>query len=318
MAIFDVNTLGTATNLIVFNDETLDPYFRVTRRYPTKRELEEYETLLPESLGINDYESFIGKSLFLIDGKLLPNTEFTFHQGRERIRKLSSIVTEQADPLSDNGYVPYKWTENVPKMLMVKVLYVDMEENTKQGYVQPFSLLCKVKYPIITSQTSKSVTLTPGTFASSGGFQVPMRVPLQITAGPTNSASKYPVTYPVIWGASATSQASGSGTNAGDFFAYPVIQIQGPIQTPRVTNNTTGQYIELAVNLPSPSDSAFISYNQSGVNITALGQNVYGKLTSGSTQWVVVPGANTFTLTGSSVGTGAQATVTFFDSWPLS
>lgn len=297
MAIFDNFTIGTPSNFISFNDENTDPYFRVTRRYPTRRELREFDIALPESSGIADYQTFIGKEYMIFEGKMYPNSETTFHSGRETIRKLASLTVEQNDPNSDYGYVPFKWTENVLKQLMIKIEYVDMQESTAQGLIQPFRLLCKVKYPAITSQSTKTIVLTADTMVGGGAV--------------------YPMTYPAIFG-SSTNSANGTLTNSGDMDAYPTITINGPINHPRITNVTTGEYIELGVNLPTSSDTATLNYDADSVSVIALNANAYALLTSGSTLFKIKPGANALTLSGTSISTGAAVNVSCLDTWPLS
>lgn len=318
MAVYDISTLGVSDNYVTFNDDSSSPYFRIIKRYPTRRELREYDIAIPENTGAADWQSFIGKEYFIIDGILIPSNDNEFYQGRRLLRKVASLTLEQADTLSDNGYVPYKWTEDIPVQQMVKVMYVDMQESVRQGIVQPFRLLCKTKYPIITAQTPKTATITIGSVNTLGGFGVPFLIPLSIPSTSGGAAgSTFPVTYPVMWG-SSKSTGSASITNAGDIAAYPSISIIGPISRPKITNVTTGEYIEFDTNLPTSSDGIAIQYDADSISMTRNGANIYGSLTAGSSLFRLRPGINTFTLTGTSVGTGASAAVTASDAWPIS
>ena len=317
MAIFDTFYIGTQDNRVVFNDENTDPYMRVVRRYPTRREVREFDIPLPESLGIADFETLIGKTYMVIEGKMYPNEESSFHTGRETLRKLASLTVQQDDANSDSGYVPMVWSENIDKQLNIKIVYVDMQESTKQGIIQPFRLLCKVKYPVIFASTPKSGIVSIGSASANfGGAYIPSVIPMQI-GGQESSGSVLPFTLPAVLGATV-----GAGTieleNTGDLPTWPTITINGPVNKPRLTNISTGQFIELNVNLTSTSDSAIISYDQDSINVTALNQNAYGLMTAGSSLFKVKPGVNAFTLTGSSVGTGAKATVTFQSAYSLS
>lgn len=151
---------------------------------------------------------------------------------------------------------------------------------------------------MITSQDVKSVDLRLNTTVPGGGVA-------------------FPVQFPVMFGANSfTGQTS--ATNDGDIGAWPTIVIYGPIQRPRITNVTTGQSIELDVNLATGSDTCIISYDQDSLEISASNVNKYGKLTTDSTLFKIEPGQNDFTLTGQSIGSGAYATISFRDSWPIS
>lgn len=298
MSIYDSSTIGTAGNLIRFNDDSGTPYFRMRSRTPSRRELREFEAVLPEGSGVNDTTSFIGKMYMVLEGTMYPDDENGFHEGRETLRKLASLEVSQDDTDSDVGYVPYKWDENVGKQLFLKVMYADMSENTRFGIKQPFRLLCKIKYPVITSQDSKSVDLRLVDTVPGGG-------------------AAFPVQFPVMFGASS-SQGQGSLTNDGDIGAWPSMVIYGPIQRPKITNVTTGQSIELDVNLASGSDTCIVNYDQDSLEISASNVNKYGKLTTDSVLFKIEPGQNDLTLTGQSIGSGAYATVSFNDSWPIS
>lgn len=316
MSIYDASTLGTPDNYIIFNDDSTTPYFRMRQRTPSRRELREFESVLPEGSGINDTTSYIGKMYMVLEGTMYPDDEETFHEGREMLRKLASLEVSQSDANSDQGYVLYKWDENVAKQLPLKVLYVDMSENTRFGLKQPFRLLCKIKYPVIYSQLVKGTTLGINSISQLGGVQIPAQVPLSIPSA-SGGTTYFPFTFPVIFGGSR-SQGNTSASNDGDIETWPTITINGPISKPKITNRTTGEYIELDVNLSSSSNNIIINYDQDDLSVTADGQNVYGKLTTGSSLFKIVPGSNDITLTGATMGVGAQAHISWRDSWPIS
>lgn len=316
MSIYDSSTIGTSLNQIIFNDDSISPYFRMRSRVPTRRELKEFEMALPEGSGISDTASYIGKMYMILEGTMYPDDEVEFHEGREMLRKLASLEVSQRDANSDYGYVPYRWTENVQKELMLKVLYVDMQENTKLGLKQPFRLLCKVKYPVAYSTIFKSVNLGNQSSVQLGGAQIPALIPLSIpsTSGGTTF---FPLAFPVVLGGTSSEGYSGA-TNEGDIETWPTIVINGPVARPKITNRTTGESIELEVNLTSTGESCIITYDQDSVSIEANGQNVYGKLTSQSKLFKLKPGLNDLIFTGASVGVGANASVSFRDAWPIS
>ena len=252
----------------------------------------------------------------VLEGKLYPDNEQQFASGREALNKLASLEIEQADSSSDQGYVPYVYTEGIQKQIALKALYVDMPESTRQGIVQPFKIVCKIKYPVAHSTQAKTATLNTVNVTPIGGTVIPTLVPM--TIGPTGTTgTTLPVKLPVALGASATTGGA-TATNAGSLSSFPTIQVYGPVNRPRITNVTTGEYIEWNTTLGT-SDSITATYNQENISMTGVGgANIYGLLTSGSTLFRVRPGINNFTLTGSSLGVGAYATVNFLDSYPIS
>lgn len=319
--IYDTATLGTPNNYITFNNFQVSPVYRATKRQPTRRELREFDAPLPEGAGIADFQSFIGKEYFVIEGIMYPGSdENSFYRGREALRKVASLEVAQDDGFSDAGYVPYKWDDGgIAKQQMVKVLHAEMSETTRQGIVQPFRLLCKVKYPVITGQLPVTATMNSAgaSTATAGGAVVPATIPMAIGRTGT-SGTQYPVTYPLIYGASAA-VGGGTVTNVGDLPAWPTMVIYGPVNKPRITNTTTGEYLEFDYNLSSASDSIILTYDQDSLSFTGPGGvNIYGKKTTGSTPFRVKSGINNFSLTGSSLGTGSYATLSFYPTWPVS
>lgn len=302
MPIYDLSTLGTPDNKITFNDfdyqHQQGVLFRIQRRQPTRREIREFDIPIPENSGVADYQTFIGKSFLIIEGTMYPDDETFFDRGRDLLRSVASLTNQQEDAFSDSGYVPYTWHESGGKRTQfVKVMYVDIPEQAAAGIVQPFRLLCKVKYPAIYGE-SVSTTVGGATEVAGGGVA-------------------YPVQYPIMYNATAF-QSAGTLNNDGRLAAYPSITIVGPINKPRLTYHPSGKFIEVDVNLAA-TDTLHINYDQdSAPTIELNGNNVYSKLTAASTFFKVKPGAARFTLTGTSVTSGMRATVAINPAWPVS
>ncbi len=302
MAIYDPSSLGVAGNVIVFNDDGagIDPVYMVHRRRPNNRDIRNFDSPLPGDNGISDFQTLLGRTDYILEGKMYPSNESKYEEGRRKLRKVADVRTTQLDPASDRGYVPYVWSEtDGNKMIQMKILFVDMPEDVRQGIVQPFRLFCKVKYPVIQSATLK--------VASTGN-----------QPGVITGFVGYPLQYPVLLGKNfyaITSQA----TNIGDVDAWPEsIIIVGPVNKPRFTNLTTGEFIEVDVNLATNSDQLIITYDQENSSIEANGVSVLNKLSSDSDLFKIVTGNNSFQLTGTSMGAGAEGIISFYDAWPLS
>lgn len=306
MAIYDISKLGTANSLVYFNDYTgvydnSGNVFRVKNRAPQKRQIRELDLPIPFESGISDFETLIGQTAYVIDGTLYPSSDGTSEAGIRALRKVASLDIAQADVLSDDGYVPYVWTESTSnKQVFLKVLYVQLVESTRTGLIQDFRLICKIKDPTIFSEDLEEANTQQANFGAATGTAIFSHV------------------FPLIFGAS-TSTVSIDAVNLGDAPAYPVsIQIHGPVNSPKITNTSTGEYIETTVNLALAGNTLAISYDKDSLRVELDGISVINQVTAASTFWKLQPGDNVISLSGSSVGTGAYATVSYYSAWPLS
>ena len=300
MSIYDSSYLGTTTNRVDFNGTTF-PIFRVVSRRPQQRQTRELDIPIPFESGISDFETLVGRTMYVIEGVMYPGGESEYDAGLAKLRKLASLEVSQEDVLSDEGYVPYVFTEfERDKQIYMKVLYVDIPENTRKGLVQPFRLICKVKDPTIYAATSSQADTGEADFTTASGTAL------------------YSFAYPIIYGAS-TSSVTVDANNIGDLPVYPVgITITGPVNSPKVTNGATGEYIEVGVNLATSSNSLVIAYDKDSLVVERDGVSVLNSVTSASTYFKIQPGSNEISLTGSSISDTARAVVSFRSGWPLS
>jgi hypothetical protein len=300
MSIYDSSQIGTSSNQIIFNQNTVFPVFRVISRRPQQRQIRDLDIPVPFENGISDFETLIGKSAYVIQGVMYPGGESEYDAGLVKLRKLASLDISQADVLSDEGYVPYQFSEfERDKIIYMKVLYVDIPEDTRKGLVQPFTLVCKIKDPVIYGATLKQADTSNADFTTATGTAI------------------YPFSYPIVLGAS-TASVSVDANNIGDLPVYPVsINIHGPVNVPKITNTTTGEYIEVDVNLGSTSNELVIAYDKDSLTVELDGVSVLNKVSATSTYFKVPPGSNIFQLTGSSISSSAYATVSYRDGWSL-
>lgn len=300
MSIYLESSLGTDTNQIAFNNHTASPVYRIQTRQPQRRSIRELDIPIPFESGISDFETLIGQTVYVIEGTMYPGSEYEHDAGLAKLRKIASLELQQEDILSDDGYVPYQWAEfSGDKILYVKVLYVQIIESTRQGLVQPFRLICKVKDPTIFGSELKT--------ASTG----------RATPSTSTGTALYSFAYPIIYGASTYSVTS-DASNLGDLPSYPIaINVTGPVNTPKITNLTTGEYIQVAINLGTGEVLA-IAYDKDSLVVTKQGVSCLNQVSSDSTYFKLQPGSNPIQLTGSSISDGAVCTVTFRDAYPLS
>lgn len=299
MSIYSVATLGTSSNKITFNDYSSNPVYRIKTRAPQQFQVREDDIPIPFESGISDFKTLIGKTLYILQGTMYPRDETSYDAGLAALRKACYLDTLQSDIESDLGYVPYTWADAAEsKTIFVKPIYVKLVEDTRQGFVQPFVIYCKVKDPMIYGAALKQANT--GAASTTGG-----------------GSAKYPFTYPVLYGATTYSVTT-IATNIGNVPVYPTtIEVYGPITNPKITNQYTGQYMQVNVTLSSGSDYLNVQYDKDTYSATLNGNSVLNNIASGSTPFKIQPGSNPITLDGTSVGTGAYAIVSFRDGYAL-
>lgn len=301
MSIYGLATLGESDNQISFNDFTLDPVFRALARSASKFQIRQQDLPVPFESGSSDFLTLLGDVSYIIQGKMYPASENSYDAGLIKLRTVASLDINQDDILSDSGYVPYIWQDfSNQKQIFMKPIYVEISETTKQGFVQPFMIVAKIKDPTIYQADLQTASTGAADFSTSTG------------------AAVYPFTYPIVYGANIFS-VTAVAENIGTIPVYPVsVTVNGPVTNPVITNNATGEYIEVDVTLTSDTDQLNITYDKDTLDINLNGTGVISKLQSGSTLFKIQPGSNTITLSGQSVGTGAVAVLTFYSGWPLS
>lgn len=308
MSIFTRATLGYDDNQIVFNDTTTDPYYRAEARAPVRFDVRSQDIPIPFESGIADYNTLIGQTLYVIQGTMYPRSQDTYDSGLNKLRDVANLDVNQNDInqgtlFSNDGYVPYLWGDaggSLTKQLFVKPLYVVASESTRQGYVVPFKLYCKVKDPTIyggTLQVASTAASTPG--------------------GTQAGSAVYSFTYPIVYGATYYT-VSATATNDGTISVYPQsIDIYGPVTDPIVTNNKTGEFIKVTASLASSSDHLQIQYSKDYLAVTLNGVNYMRYVSTDSTYFKLKPGGNSISLTGSSISSGAYATVNYYSGYSL-
>lgn len=301
MAIYDIGYLGTTANRITFNSYGTTPLYRLISRAPQRRQVRELDIPVPYEMGVSDWETLLGQYAYTIDGIMYPGSESEYDSGIRSLRKVASLELAQDDNLSDDGYVPYIWTDfSGQKQVFVKVMYVQIIEDTRKGLVQPFRFICKIKDPTIYGVTTKTADTSSSDPTTSSGTAI------------------HPFSYPIIYGAS-TYSVSSEANNAGDIPVYPVsIVVRGPVNSPKITNVTTGEFIQVNTNLASTSNFLRINYDKDSLSVEKDGVSVLDDVTEESTFFKIQTGGNDLQLTGSSIGSGSYLQLSYRDGFPLS
>lgn len=307
MSVYTRATLGYSDNQLVFNDDTTDPYFRVTTRVPQKYQIRQQDIPIPFESGVADFSTYIGETVYLIEGVMYPHSESTYDTGLNALRNVANLDLNQTDTnigtvFTNDGYVPYVWGDALgalTKQLFVKPLYVLAAESIKYGFVTPFKLFCKVKDPTIYSGSLVTASTVAGNPTS------------------TTGSAAYPFQYPIAYGATYYS-VSATATNNGTVPTYPQsIDIYGPVTNPKITNGKTGEFIQVNVTLNSSTDHLQIVYAKDYLGVTLNGVNNLQNVTSDSTYFLIHPGGNGISLTGSSISSGSYATVSYYSGYSL-
>ena len=109
--------------------------------------------------------------------------------------------------------------------------------------------------------------------------------------------------------------ASKTITNDGNWSAYPVIYIDGPIEDPILVNTTTGEVLDFTGITIASGDTYIIDcrYGRKTVK-NAAGTNKIVDLTAASdlATFHLEPGDNAFTLEGTSTDANTQVTINFY------
>jgi len=301
MAIYDAGYIGTTANRVTLNDFTQTPIYRLISRAPQRRQVRELDIPVPFEMGVSDWETLLGQYAYTLDGIMYPGSESEYDSGLRALRKVASLEIAQDDNLSDNGYVPYVWTDySGQKQVFLKVMYVQIVEDTRKGLVQPFRFICKIKDPTIYGITTKVADTSSSDPTTSSG------------------TAEFPFQYPVIYGAS-TYSVSSNALNNGDLPTCPVaITVRGPVNKPKISNTTTGEYIEVDVNLASTSNFLRIAYDKDSLSVEVDGVSKLNEVSEGSTYFKIQPGGNDISLTGTSIGSGGYVQLSYRDAFPLS
>lgn len=125
------------------------------------------------------------------------------------------------------------------------------------------------------------------------------------------AVATFPMTFPVTFLAYS---ASGTITYAGTWDEYPTIVITGPIKTPSITNQTTGQKIALNTTIPSGmSVTITLNYDTKLVE-RSDGLNLVGTVSSDSdlAGFHLTEGVNTLVVEGDNASSATTFTLTYY------
>ena len=127
---------------------------------------------------------------------------------------------------------------------------------------------------------------------------------------PVSGGITFPFDFPESFGAS--SGGSATLTNAGTLATPPTIVFHGPMQNPRLSNDTTGQTMELTYTL-NEGDQITVNM-QARTMIQGTNTNRMSTKTTTSRFWELAPGANVLSFAATSFDAG-YVVITFRDAY---
>lgn len=206
----------------------------------------------------------------------------------QALRDVARAFLQQAIPVgSDSSLATLRWDEPVPVQLGVR----------RSGRIaETYTTLTDAVFsvPLIAPDPRKYSTvlhtLTAVQGASAAGLAPPLTPPLTLPAG--------------------TPPMAVSCTNAGSFETRPVVTVGGPISSPAVVNQSTGQSISFTGMVLAATDVLSVDLNARQATLNG----VYRPADTASSWWVMPPGTTTVRVTGTAT-TGAQMTVAWRDAW---
>jgi hypothetical protein len=296
-------TYGSSTNFVTFNDESADYVIKASRRTATRRDLRDFDMPIPDEAGITDFQTLIGKTHYMIEGRVYSETDEGRYTGIDKLRSVFNPMVAQEDAESDYGYLPMKWTENEARQLMMKPLYVDIDESRKSAFKPTFRALMKIKYPVITTQASVQTNFAPTSYGTSDGVEIPA------------AGLSIPSTG-ISMGQNSGATGSGLLVNRGNYPAWPVIKFTGPVTNPLISDGTN--YIQVNTSIDE-GEEINVLYDQDTLEILKSdGTNLTQYLDSGSTLFKVMPGSTQFTFSAQTMNSPADCQITIFSTWALS
>lgn len=119
----------------------------------------------------------------------------------------------------------------------------------------------------------------------------------------------YPISYPLVYGVAAT-PSNATCTNNGNEATDSIIEFAGPILTPRLISSTLGSALEFNLDLPA-GQTLTVDTDRGTVQLNGTTDRLYTRsnFSVPVEYFKLLPGDNDLTLTGATIGTGAQVQV---------
>jgi len=203
--------------------------------------------------GIADFSSILGKGLLKIRVAIYAESTAKLNLMVYNLKEAFNPRLTQENSNSDEGYLPFQWTDVVDTdtfnlQVYAKPVEIPKVVRTEKGSGTIVEITCKIKEPKKVGQATKTIVLT-------------------------------------------AAAATGVTGNSGDMPAYPVITITGPTAAnPKILYNETGEYIQIDTTILT---GHVVIIDCKKATITDNGTNIYGYKHAGSTFFDIKSGTVT-------------------------
>lgn len=189
--------------------------------------------------------------------------------------------------------LPFVFTTMTGADFYTDVYFINMQMDIVATKYAPFQLTLLAPDPYFYRVGSGSGTTDPtGWFTDTlyriigGGYVTPYELPVDWAPGSTPTVIN----------------------NTNDIDVYPQIILEGAFTNPRITNETTGEYIEITATTTSTDTIIIDMYART---VTLNGGSILGSLLIGSSFWSLEPGSNSIALTTDSGSDEDEATIRY-------
>lgn len=281
---FTIQSKAHPERIVTFNDHST-PNFIALQTYPTfDLEVRNDEIAKEGQHGTWDFFSFYGKRLVIFEGVIVGENEAEVQTLKDALQLVTMLPLQPTS--GDDGTVIIKWTDSLDREVQTEAKIsspIRYGRPLQQGYRLDFLLTLKSPNPQIESQELTEVDGVRGYPLS--GLSLPFSLPTLLSESLIN---KFQV------------------ENEGNTLADTVIRLYGSANrvnnNPRITNLTTGQFMQVNVELTDETEFVVID-TRAGSILDQDGADLSGSLEVGSTFVRLQPGVNELIyLTNESVG----------------
>jgi len=277
---FTITKKSNPTKFIKFNDHSSSNLIAL-QAYPTfDLEIRNDEIDKEGQHGSWDFFSFYGKRLIVFEGVIIGINEGEVHRLRDKMLEVTSLPAQPTT--SDDGTVLIEWTDPLGRELQIEAKIstsIRFSRNLKQKNRLDFILIMKAPNPQIESQELIEDAGLRG--YNIGGVFLTMKFPFTLDSNFINVITVQ---------------------NDGNTEANTVFRLYGSpnrtITNPRITNLTTGDYIQVNITLVSEAEYVVIN-SKTGTVFDYLGADKSSDIEGGSSFILLDIGANDLLYTSS-------------------
>jgi len=265
---------------IVINDHTTNPNQIIALQSYPQFEVDIKNNELPREgqHGIWDFYSFYGRRITTFQGVIVGNTELDVEIVKNKLIKILAIPAQPT--ISRDGNVELSWTdiENKNWIISGKLMNpIQFNRRMRDTFRLDFSFTLKSSSPFIVSNDLQIISGVRGYVKK--GAQFPIMLPLEIGFIEVNYLNV---------------------TNSGSAYAETIIRIygesQGNITNPKLTNLTTGKFMQLNTVIEGKTEWIEID-SKKGTVVDKNGNDLSGAITGESNFVLLQQGLNNILYT---------------------